>query len=99
MDELEKSTTYKKFFDIKNTIKNDKEFNFLVKIYKKCIDKKFDLFYRDDDDSNVKLKRVSKKLSDIDINLWENLKSDGKKKSKKKKNKIENKIFELKQNK
>ena len=95
MDELEKSTTYKKFFDIKNTIKNDKEFNFLVKIYKKCIDKKFDLFYRDDDDSNVKLKRVSKKLSDIDINLWENLKSDGKKKSKKKKNKI----FELKQNK
>lgn len=84
VDELGKSTTYKKFIDIENTIKNDKEFNFLVDIYKKSIDKKFDSFYRGEDDSdvNVKLKRVSKKLSDEDIKLWKNLKSDGKKKSK-----------------
>jgi len=81
--ELEKSITYKKFIDINNTIKNDKEFIFLVDIYKKCIDKKFDSFYYGAN-SYDKLKKVSKKLSDDDINSWKNLKSDGKKKSKKK---------------
>ena len=79
--ELEKSTTYKKLIDIESTIKNKHEHKLLVDIYTKTITEKFDVFY-EGADTYEKIEKVSAELSDRDIEMWKNLKYDGKSRSK-----------------
>ena len=67
--ELERSTTYKKFNDIENTLKNNREYNLLKHIYKKIINNGYNSFY-ENAHTYYRIKSVSKLLADRDINLW-----------------------------
>jgi len=71
--ELERSTTYKKFNDIENTLKNNREYNLLKHIYINMINNRYDSFYKNAHTYH-KIKLVSKLLADRDIDLWNSLK-------------------------
>ena len=82
--ELERSTTYKKFVDITNTIKNDKEYGLLVNTYIMMVNNEFNSCYKNAHTYD-EIKKVSKELTEEDIKLWEAIKkTDGKRKSKRK---------------
>lgn len=69
LEELKKSTTYKKFVRVEKTINNQKEFDFLVSIWKKAMEGGFDLFY-ENADTYLKIKKIARKLANKDIIEW-----------------------------
>ena len=70
--ELERSTTYKKFMDIENTMKNKKEFNLLITTYEMMSEGEFDSYY-EDANTYAKIRKVAHELANEDIEIWKNL--------------------------
>ncbi len=72
IEELERSTTYKKFVDIENTIHNKKEFKLLLMTYEMAVNREFESYY-ERANTYDKIKKVARELADEDIEIWEKI--------------------------